>query len=177
MPSSDAIQISQIMQLILETKPNSVLDIGVGFGKYGFLCREYLELWDGRNIYGDWKHRIDGVEVYKHYITSLQNMIYDNIYIGNALYVLNEIDLLYDMILLIDILEHFTYKQGKALLNSCKTKGKSIIISTPKKVTPQKAVFGNVFEEHRFQWKLSHFKFLNFTVIDNPKALILYILT
>ena len=33
------------------SNPSSVLDIGTGFGKYGLLCREYLELWDGRENY------------------------------------------------------------------------------------------------------------------------------
>ena len=39
------------MDIIIALKPFSVLDIGSGFGKYGVLCREYLELWDGRQEY------------------------------------------------------------------------------------------------------------------------------
>jgi hypothetical protein len=36
------------MDLIISVKPFSFLDVGSDFGKYGILCREYLELWDGR---------------------------------------------------------------------------------------------------------------------------------
>ena len=49
MPSSQHYHISKIMDLIISVKPFSVLDVGSGFGKYGVLCRKYLELWDGRD--------------------------------------------------------------------------------------------------------------------------------
>ena len=45
MPSSHYFQLNEIVDLIALTNPVKVLDIGVGFGKYGFLAREYLELW------------------------------------------------------------------------------------------------------------------------------------
>ena len=51
MPSSQHYHISKIMDLIININPMSILDIGTGFGKYGVLCREYLELWDGRHNY------------------------------------------------------------------------------------------------------------------------------
>jgi hypothetical protein len=57
------------MDLIVNINPNSVLDIGTGFGKYGLLCREYLELWDGRQNYDKFLRRIDGVEAFESYIT------------------------------------------------------------------------------------------------------------
>ena len=62
MPSSAPNQINQIVQLMMIVKPQSLLDIGIGFGKFGFLAREYLELWDRRNKYDDWQRRIDGIE-------------------------------------------------------------------------------------------------------------------
>ncbi|MCK4786738.1 MAG: hypothetical protein KAV87_23470, partial [Desulfobacteraceae bacterium] len=85
MPSSHWYQLNEIMELIILTQPKSILDVGVGFGKYGFLSREYLELFDGREKFDDWKRTIDGIEIFKDYITSLNKMIYDKIYIGNAL--------------------------------------------------------------------------------------------
>ena len=72
MPSSQYRQISKIMDLVITLKPNSILDIGAGFGKYGLLCREYLELWDGRQIYSQFLRRIDAVEVFKNYVNPLQ---------------------------------------------------------------------------------------------------------
>jgi len=75
MPTSHLYQVIDIMELILFTSPESILDVGVGFGKYGFLSREYLELWDGRGKYCDWKIRIDGIEAYKDYITPVHRFI------------------------------------------------------------------------------------------------------
>lgn len=44
LPSSQYYHISKILELIIAIDPSSVLDVGTGFGKYGVLCREYLEL-------------------------------------------------------------------------------------------------------------------------------------
>ena len=48
------------MDIIIALKPFSVLDVGTSFGKYGVLCRKYLELWDGRTEY-EFIRRVDGV--------------------------------------------------------------------------------------------------------------------
>ena len=64
-PSSDFNQIGPIVELIVLANPQSVLDVGCGFGKYGVLAREYLELWDGRQRYGDWTRRIDAIEAFE----------------------------------------------------------------------------------------------------------------
>lgn len=152
MPSSQHIQISDIIDVIYKLKPSSVLDIGIGFGKYGFLCREYLELWDGRKVYDDWNHRIDGIEVFPDYISDLQQKIYSNIYIGDALEILPSIDCKYDLVLLIDVFEHFDYDNGMQLLNVIKEKSRNVLISVPKDIGDQGAAFGNVYETHRYQW-------------------------
>ena len=71
MPTSQLNQLPQIIELILFTNPEKMLDVGVGFGKYGFLSREYLELWDDKRRYSNWTNRynwtkrIDGIEVFK----------------------------------------------------------------------------------------------------------------
>lgn len=43
MPTSHPNQINEIIQIAELLRPASVLDVGVGYGKYGFLLREYLE--------------------------------------------------------------------------------------------------------------------------------------
>jgi 2-polyprenyl-3-methyl-5-hydroxy-6-metoxy-1,4-benzoquinol methylase len=127
------------MDLIISVKPFSVLDVGSGFGKYGVLCREYLELWDGREEY-KFLRRIDGVEVFENYITPLHKYIYNNMYTENIINLVNNLDYSYDLVLLIDVLEHFSKEEG-------------ILVSTPKKPSPQQDVFGNAFEIHKSLWK------------------------
>ncbi len=176
MPTSHLYQLNEIVELIVFTDPKSILDVGVGFGKYGFLSREYLELWDGREEYNNWKRRIDGIEVFEGYLTPVHDVIYDHIYIGNALDILATLETNYDLILLIDILEHLDYREGIELLKECKKRGKNIIISTPENIGIQRDTFGNPLETHKFQWKEKHFdKFGNKFFVDNAYSLICYI--
>ena len=151
MPSSQYYHISKIMEMIISLKPNSVLDIGSGYGKFGVLCREYLELWDGRQMY-EFKKRIDCVEVFKEYITPLHKYIYNNVYNKNILDLVVNLDYRYDLILLIDVLEHFEKKEGSNLLNTLVKNNKGVLISTPKNPSPQKDAFGNIYETHRSRW-------------------------
>jgi hypothetical protein len=158
MPTSQHLQINEIIDLVVAADPSKVLDIGVGFGKYGFLTREYLELWDGRDIYGSWTRIIDGIEACEKYITPVHKFIYDEIFIGNALEVLPTLKKEYDLILLIDVFEHFDYDDGLKLLEECLKRSKNILISVPKHMTHQGDVFDNEYEAHLFQWEKSHFK-------------------
>src|ERR671921_274943 len=151
MPSSQYYHISKIMEMIISLKPNSVLDIGSGYGKFGVLCREYLELWDGRQKY-EFEKRIDCVEVFEEYITPLHRYVYNNVYNKNILDLVSSLDYKYDLILLIDVLEHFEKKEGSDLLKTLLENNKGILISTPKKPSPQKDAFGNIYETHRSQW-------------------------
>ncbi|MFC1730127.1 class I SAM-dependent methyltransferase [candidate division KSB1 bacterium] len=130
-----------------------MLDIGIGFGKYGFLAREYLELWDGRDKHKreDWKRTIDGIEAFEEYINPAIEYIYDTIHIGDASDLLPKLGQ-YDLILLGDVIEHFDENRGRELLKLCMEKAKNIIIITPGTMTPQKDAFGNPFETHRWQW-------------------------
>jgi len=151
MPSSQYYHISKIMEMIISLKPNSVLDIGSGYGKFGVLCREYLELWDGRQKY-EFKKRIDCVEVFEEYITPLHKYIYSNIYNANILDLVTKLDHQYDLVLLIDVLEHFEKEEGSNLLNRLINNNKGILISTPRNPSPQKDAFGNTYETHRSRW-------------------------
>ena len=48
MPTSFHHHISKMVDWVVRLQPRSILDIGVGFGKWGFLCREYLDIFQGR---------------------------------------------------------------------------------------------------------------------------------
>lgn len=175
MPSSQYYHISKIMEMIISLKPNSILDIGSGYGKFGVLCREYLELWDGRQKY-EFRKRIDCVEVFKDYITPLHNYIYSNIYNKNILELVLILDHKYDLILLIDVLEHFEKKEGSNLLDILLKNNNGVLISTPKKPSPQKDAFGNMYETHRSRWTKNDLKkFGECCFIADDVSLICYI--
>ncbi len=177
MPTSHKYQINDIVELIVLTHPKQILDIGIGFGKYGYLAREYLDIGvgGGDEDYDFKKTQIDGIEVFTKYITPLHEIIYNNIYNKNALEVLPTLQIKYDLILVIDVLEHFSYNDGIKILEECKKRGRNIIISTPKDIGVQDDIFDNPFETHRFQWKKKHFDvFTNKFFIPNEYSIICY---
>lgn len=137
-------------------KPMKVLDIGTGFGKYGVLCREYLDLWDGRQKY-EFTRRIDGVEAFRGYITPLHQYVYDNIYNDNIMKLIEKLEMGYDLVLLLDVLEHFEKVQGRSLLNILLAKNTGVLICTPKHPSAQKNAFGNTYETHRSTWTRKEF--------------------
>jgi len=157
MPSSHPYQLNEILELIIEANPGKLLDIGIGFGKYGFLSREYLELWDPDAVYGSYKRQIDGIEAFEAYLTPLHRLIYDRIFTGDAREVLPELTDRYDLILMIDVLEHFTYEDGLKVLEECRRCGRNILISVPKVMSVQDEVYGNPCETHRYNWKWKDF--------------------
>jgi len=161
MPSSHYFQLNEIVDLIALTNPVKVLDIGVGFGKYGFLAREYLELWKDGGEYQKWDRQIDGIEAFEPYITPVHKFIYNTIFIGNALDILPSLQDKYDLILMIDVFEHFTFEDGTRLLEECRKKGKNILLSVPIAISVQEAVYGNPFETHKYGWKREDFNHIS----------------
>lgn len=151
MPTSHPFQLNEIVNLTTILKPSKVMEIGIGFGKYGLLLREYLEIWGEGEIYKNWLRKIDGIEIFESYIMDHHKVIYDEIYIGNALDIMPERDS-YDLILLIDVLEHIEYASAVNLLNICKHKAKHVIVSTPKDIGHQGAGYDNIYESHLSQW-------------------------
>ena len=67
MPTSGSTQISTILQLAQNISPTSILDIGIWLGKYGFLCREYLDVSNERLSRSEWTTTINGIEIFERY--------------------------------------------------------------------------------------------------------------
>ena len=79
MPTSPYAHIYITVQFLSSVKPSSVLDVGVGNGKMGFIARDLLDVMCGeRGKYKkqDWKTRIDGIEIFPEYIQDHQRAIY-----------------------------------------------------------------------------------------------------
>lgn len=169
MPTSYHRQISTILDAIIALNPTSVLDIGVGFGKYGVLCREYLELWDGREDYHTFTHQIDGIEAFEDYLTPLHSYVYNHIYIGKAQTIIKTLTTSYDLVLLIDVLEHLTETEGRAFLKYVLSHHQGILISTPKHVEHQDTPFDNPHEAHISQWTLNKLRALGPSIVFNDR--------
>lgn len=152
MPISYPDALSRIGWKILQVRPRTVLDIGCGCGLFGLLAREYTDI-DKRRLHKEaWEARIDAIEVFPEYITSVHDWAYDRVFIGDALEVLPDLDP-YDLVICTDVLEHFSFADGSRLLDIIRGKAAHAVISTPAKWIPQKGVFGNEYETHRHHWK------------------------
>ena len=151
MPTGHLGHISLVVELMLKLQPRSVLDVGIGYGKYGMLAREYLDCahFKKRSIV------IDGIEGFPDYIQDGQRFYYDHIFIGDVRTLLPSVGQ-YEMILLMDILEHFDKEDGLKILKICQSKANYVLVATPLDIGIQGAVYDNEFERHRFQWKKQH---------------------
>jgi hypothetical protein len=151
MASSQIFQISTLARIINETQAKSVLDIGTGRGKYGVLAREYLTpieyAKDNSGL------RIVGVEGYAEYVTPLHDYIYDETWVGNVFNMQEKLKG-FDIVLLIDVLEHFSRNAGEKLLKQLVRENKTVLISTPKYVGVQEDE-ANQYQQHQSQWSRS----------------------
>lgn len=152
MPTSHGHQLNEIVEILQLLQPRTLLDVGVGLGKYGVLAREFLDGRQGRWQKADWQVQIDGIEGFPDYITPLQTAVYNTLHIGEARQLLPTLPTHYDLILLIDVLEHFPKEEGRALLTDLLKAGRNLVVSTPRWFIPQTAVYGNAYETHHTLW-------------------------
>jgi tetratricopeptide (TPR) repeat protein len=134
--------------------PSSILDIGIGNGKMGFIARDFLDVMLGqRHKRKDWKIKIDGIEIFSEYIQEHQKAIYDSIYTGDAFESIDAIGS-YDLIIIGDVLEHLEKRRAWEFLDKCAVHcSNHIILNIPlgEKWT-QPAIYGNPYEEHLSFW-------------------------
>jgi Kdo-III transferase WaaZ len=130
MASSAVELLTPIVTLIRSLDPSSVLDIGVGFGKWGFLCREYLEVWKDRVKKDEWEMQIDGVEIFPETHDSLQPYLYNRLFYKDAREF--EPDKVYDLVMACDVVEHMPKQDGLDLIQKMSSSWASnCIVSLP----------------------------------------------
>src|SRR5690349_6710063 len=154
MPTSHPSQIPALLSVIMNSGASSFLEVGPGFGKWGVLVREYVDISDGRENYDKqgWRCTIDCIEAFPKYITPLHRFVYDTVFEGDARQIVPTLDKRYDLALLVDVLEHFTFEHGSELLRELRKRCRGILVSAPKDNGEQGAAFGNVWETHRHVW-------------------------
>jgi hypothetical protein len=88
----------------------------------------------------------------------IQRAIYDRIFIGNALDILPQFGAdSYDLVLLVDVLEHFSRAEGEKVIAECRRVGRVLIVSTPRVFWHQEDSWGNPFERHQSLWSKKDF--------------------
>jgi len=123
-------------------KTISILDLGIGEGDFGAIAKKILPM----------TVKLTGVEVCKKY-EHPQWKLYNKIYLIDIRKFLFNKKKKYDLIFLIDVLEHFNEQDGKEILMKLKILTKhALLISTPITNYPQGAYLGNPYEKHKHFW-------------------------
>jgi hypothetical protein len=132
MPSStSALYASSIVSDLDPLDPHSILDVGCGFGLWGFLCRFCLDVHKGRHFKDSWTTRIEAVEVHEPYIMPHQKFLYDRIHIG---LVEDLIDSLgeFDLYIFGDVLEHLPKEAGQRVFRTAYNMArKGVVVNIP----------------------------------------------
>ncbi|MEW6444291.1 MAG: tetratricopeptide repeat protein [bacterium] len=158
MPISTSGHISHCLSLILSLAPRSVLDVGCGFGLWGFLCREYLDVARARVRPQDWQIRIDGIELFEPYIMDHQRALYDRLIIADIREAAPRIDA-YDLIIAGDVIEHLEKREGEEVLRHLYDRAlRALLVNIP--LGPgwdHPEAYGNPGELHRSRWEVEDF--------------------
>ncbi len=154
---SDASNLPFVATELQRLNPKSILDVGVGFGKWGVVAREYLEAWQGRFRREDRQVRIEGIEIFEDYRNPVWDAVYDRVHIGDALALVETLGH-FDVAIICDVIEHIDKPTGlkllRGLLNTCDT----VILTTPLSFWPQQEEHGNVHEKHVSLWQPEDFE-------------------
>jgi Methyltransferase domain len=166
MPSSTWHNIETFVEIIRELRPSSFLDVGVGNGKWGFLVREYSDVWEGHFLRAQWNCNIEGVEIYEPYVTenTHQRAIYDKIHIGDITRVVNSLDS-FDVIYAGDVLEHIEKEASVNLIRQLTAMAKmAVICSIPLgHEWLGRRGYDNGYEDHVSSWEIEELQGLGFT--------------
>ena len=158
-PTSTYAHIPALIKYFHILRPTSILDIGLGNGKMGFIARDLLDVMLGERYHrDDWRVRIEGIEIFDKYIQAHQRAIYDEIHIGDAFDVIDRLGT-YELVIIGDVLEHFDRDRATAFLDKAIAHcTEAIILSIPlgEKWT-QDNIYGNEYERHRSFWKPEEF--------------------
>lgn len=154
------------MSEISSFNPLSLLDVGCGFGRWGFLIREAQDICKERYKKSEWLTRIDAVEVFKDYICPHHEYIYNNIYIMKIQNYLKKMPR-YDVIVAGDVIEHLDKSEGEKIIHSLLSKtNKALIVAMPLGDNwTQGEFFGNIDETHRSIWYRKDFIRLKYSYI------------
>lgn len=159
MGTSNWQQIPFCIDALMKIEPTRVLDVGVGFGRWGMIVREFCDVWFSRVFREDWKVRLEGIEAFPRSITDYHRAFYNEVHIGDAAALIPTLPGPYSVTIYGDVLEHFTKEKAHELLNLSLDRSDYVIVNIPiGEEHPQGEAYGNVYERHLSSWQPADFE-------------------
>ncbi|MDD5544023.1 MAG: class I SAM-dependent methyltransferase [Acidobacteriia bacterium] len=174
MPVSAFDNIDPMLSFIIDLQPRRILDVGVGHGKYGFLCREYLEVQPHRFSPSEWQSEIVGIEVWDKYRNPVWGYAYNQVVLGDARQLIGTLGT-FDLVIFADIIEHFTKEDGMKLIQKALDISKWVIVSTPSVFVDEEDFYetqGNKQMRHLSLWSPKDFAPYHTIVRDRSQCFI-----
>lgn len=168
MASSFAEQIPVVLHVLAHLSPRTVLDVGKGFGKYGFLIHEYVGVDTkkrpdpGLTLAEQSCVTIDAIECNPDYLWPHLKQFYRTVTLGR----IEDLCLglpAYDVVLMTDVIEHLEKSVAEGVLASFFKRGSTIVVSTPTRFL-QQDLYQSADERHRSFWGPQDFWAPNRTV-------------
>jgi SAM-dependent methyltransferase len=153
MPSSRYEHISDVISIISHIGYQSFLDVGCGFGRWGFLAREFGDIYHGRYQKKDWLVKVDAVEIHRDYLGPQHEYLYDKIHLGKVEDLLGSLPS-YDVIFAGDVLEHLEKDAAIKVIKGLFARAdKALLVAIPLgKGWGQGELLDNPHEEHKAEW-------------------------
>lgn len=147
---------------ICQIQPESVYDIGIGFGSFGVMVREYTDIQGNRWHKNEYKTQIMGCEIYEPYVKEFkhQDFIYNHIDIGDIYNLIQNPEFgQYDLIHAGDVIEHLPKVQAQFVLDEIPKHCKNFILSIPigKDWADYRTALENPAEGHQSFWLAKEF--------------------
>jgi len=165
--------------VITAARPRSVLDVGIGFGLWGHLLRQYLDVWDGRIQPAQWTTRIDGIELDERRIQPHARHLYTSLHVGDlrALVPALAARTAYDVILFGDVLEHLEKPDARAALDAAIRLARELVVVRIPMGDGWRREGREPPDHHRSQWTPDDFAPYRATLrlydfLGNPYALV-----
>lgn len=148
------------VEALMKIEPKRLLDVGIGFGRWGIIVREFCDVWYGRVLHQDWQVHIEGIEGFAENISDYHYCFYNKIHTGDARQVMP--DLLkssWDVIIFGDVLEHFEKEEGRNLLNASLGASSYVLVNIPLGGEwSQEDIYDNPYERHLSVWIAEEFE-------------------
>jgi predicted TPR repeat methyltransferase len=138
----------------------TVLDVGCGSGKWGYLVRDLLDFYTHGVYYRQqWTTRIEGIEVFERYHNPIHDYAYDRVHWGDATGLVDSLGD-FDVIIAMEVIEHLDKASGEELVAKLAVNANRVLIlSFPpefdalgRHTLEQKERHENPHEEHRAVW-------------------------